>query len=188
MKRGCRCFPPRRPYTKIGPTVEMLDWIVAEHSVVGLTVERFGMLSTDHGVFGDNSKTQTKPRSSQTRHLDQVTSRQCLPLFPNRALSASFGRNQTCATGSASVSFHDQKTVITVYRWTALAEPNSVRRTFLNSVVAHVWHWLCQCSPSPQQTNALAEPNSVRARKRGQEKGSGTNSQMARRVLRTIGS
>ena len=28
-----------------------------------------------------------------------------------------------CATGSASASFHDQKTVITIFHWMALAEP-----------------------------------------------------------------
>ena len=33
------------------------------------------------------------------------------------------------------------------FRCVPLALPNSVRRILLNSGIAHVWHWLCQCSP-----------------------------------------
>ena len=37
--------------------------------------------------------------------------------------SATFRRNQECATGSASAFFHFQKRMIANFRWTALAEP-----------------------------------------------------------------
>ncbi len=47
---------------------------------------------------------------------------------------AAFGRNQKCATGSASASFRDQKTVIAIFRRTALTEPNSVRQIYCGGV------------------------------------------------------
>jgi len=31
--------------------------------------------------------------------------------------------DQECATGSASASFYDQKPIVAIFRWTALAEP-----------------------------------------------------------------
>ena len=73
------------------------------------------------------------------------------PTYRRKSLSASFGRNQTCATGSASASFHDQKTVITNFRWTALAEPvaheNLLRKQALT---------MLQCRD--KETEAIAIP------------------------------
>ncbi len=43
---------------------------------------------------------------------------------PRRLRSVrSSGRNQECATASASAFFHDQKPIIAIFRWTVLAEP-----------------------------------------------------------------
>ena len=55
-----------------------------------------------------------------------------------RNCGVAFGRNQECATGSASALFCDPKKVIANFRWTALAEPNTVRQIYCGGADARL--------------------------------------------------